>query len=124
MSKHILTKDGEFSENFNKMLGTDMPLLGIYHSNGLYAHVQKRHPHCLKFIDKLDRIIANPDYIGENPKEPNSIELIKHMGENVMVAVKLDSVGKYYYVASIYNITQSKIERRLYSGRLKKYKNQ
>lgn len=65
--------------------------------------------------------IQDPDYIGHNPKESDSIELVKVIQQNVMVCVKLDSKNGYLYVASIYTISGSKLRNRLNSGRLKKY---
>ena len=36
-----------------------------------------------------------------------------------MVGVKLEKDGQYLYVSSMYDIQDSKISRRLYSGRIK-----
>ncbi|WP_409970106.1 PBECR2 nuclease fold domain-containing protein [Bengtsoniella intestinalis] len=76
----------------------------------------------MKYIERLSDIIQSPDYIGVNPKEQGkSIELIKVLDDNVLVGVKFDKSRDYLYVASIYDIQSSKVERRLYSGRLKIY---
>lgn len=42
------------------------------------------------------------------------------MGDNVMVCIKLDAKENYLYVASIFEITASKLNNRINSGRLKK----
>ena len=48
-----------------------------------------------------------------------SIELIKRYADNVMIGIKLDTEGEYLYVSTMIDIQESKIERRLYSGRIK-----
>lgn len=113
---------GKMNEKLNIAAGTNLPNIEIYCSSGLSVHLVKRnHKNCLQYIDEIPKIINAPDYVGKNPKEPNSIELVKKFSENILVAVKLDVKENYLYIASLYDISQSKIERRLYSGRLKEY---
>lgn len=82
--------------------------------------VKRKHFNCLKYIDYLPEIIENPDYVGVNPNENDkSIEFIKKYSKNVLVGVKLEKDGQYLYVSSMYDIQDSKISRRLYSGRIK-----
>ncbi len=56
-----------------------------------------------------------------NTKEPSSIELVKKYDENILIAIKLDKDSNGLYVASLYEIKDSKISKRLYSGRLKPF---
>ena len=64
--------------------------------------------------------LSSGDYIGINPNENDkSIEFIKKYSKNVLVGVKLEKDGQYLYVSSMYDIQDSKISRRLYSGRIK-----
>ena len=82
--------------------------------------VKRKHFNSLKYIDYLPEIIENPDYVGVNPNENDkSIEFIKKYSKNVLVGVKLEKDGQYLYVSSMYDIQDSKISRRLYSGRIK-----
>lgn len=120
---NIIFEVGEYIEKFNLLTGQNLPIFKIVRSSGLAVHVQKRHPNCVKYLKEIPNIIKAPDYIGCNPKEPNSIELIKKFNENIQIAIKLDSNNKYYYVASIYEIKQGKIDKGLFSGRLKYYIN-
>lgn len=113
---------GVYHEAFNQLLGVDLPCGYIYQSGGFKKHVVKNHPRCVKYLDKVSDIISDPDYIGLNPKEKNSIELVKKYEDNVLLALKLDCKRGYIYTASIYNITQSKLDRHVYSGRLIKMK--
>ncbi len=113
----IATYDGEYNET----LGVEFPKLDIVKSNGLVTHVQGKHPNCVKYIDKINEILIAPDYVGINRKHPNSFELIKKYDDNVLLAIKLDIKKNYYYVASLYNVSQDKINNKLHSGRLKKY---
>ena len=101
--KEELLKVGEYNSKFNDILGINIQKLEIYRSKGLPSHIVKRkHYKCLKYIDYIPDIISEPDYIGVNPNEQGtSIELIKR------------------YVSTMIDIQESKIERRLYSGRIK-----
>jgi len=117
---------GEYKEEFNEILSIAIKPEAIYRSKGLPAHIVKRkHYKCLKHIDDIPDIIANPDYIGVNPNEngESSVEFIKRYGLNVLVGVKLDSKDGYLYVATMHDISESKIQRRLHSGRLKEFAN-
>ena len=121
--KDELLKVGSFDEKFNMILGTDIKQLDIFRSKGLPAHMLKRkHYKCLKYIDYIPDIVENPDYIGINPNESgDSIELVKQYDDNVLLGIKLDMDGKYLYVSTMYDVQESKVSRRLHSGRLKKF---
>lgn len=121
--KDDLLKVGSFNEQFNTILGTDIELLEIFRSKGLPAHMVKRkHYKCLKYIDYIPDIISKPDYIGINPNESeNSIEIVKQYDDSVLLGIKLDSDGKYLYVSTMYDVQESKVLRRLHSGRLKRF---
>ncbi len=120
--KDELLKVGSFADKFNVILGTDIELLDIFRSKGLPAHMLKRkHYKCLKYIDYIPDIIADPDYIGINPNESgDSIELVKQYDDHVLLGIKLDMDGRYLYVSTMYDVQESKVLRRLHSGRLKK----
>ena len=61
--------------------------------------------------------------LGINPNETrtDSIELIKRYKDNILIGIKLDKSSNYLYISTMYNIQESKIQRRLHSGRLKKF---
>lgn len=121
--KSELLRVGKYNLRFNEILGLDINELDIYRSKGLPAHMLKRrHFKCLKYIDYIPEIIENPDYIGVNPNEQvTSIELVKRYDDNVMIGIKLDTDGNYLYVSTMHDIQESKISRRLYSGRLREF---
>lgn len=121
MGKDVLVEVGAYIESFNLITGQDLPCGPIMQSSGLCVHIQKHHPDIATFIDLIPQIIEFPDFVGHNPKEVNSIELVKQLEKNLMVCVKLDSEKGYLYVASLYDVTGSKIESRIKSGRLKRY---
>lgn len=114
---------GEYIEEFNIATGQQLPCGHIYQSHGLKAHILKRHPDEVSNLDYVPEIIASPDYIGKHPREPDSLELIKVLEGNVMVCIKLDRGEHYLFVASVYEITESKLQNRLMSGRLKSWRN-
>lgn len=85
--------------------------------------MKRHHENCLPYIDNIPDIIASPDYIGVNPNEPDpSIELVKIYKDNVLVGIKLDKETDTLYVSTMYALQESKLKRRLHSGRLKPYK--
>ncbi len=114
---------GRYNLQFNKILNIDYDELDIYKSDGLLKHMKKRnHKNCLRYVNNIEDIISNPDYIGINPKESGrSLELIKRYENNVMVGIKLDVKNNYYYISTMFEIQESKIERRLHSGRIKEF---
>lgn len=112
---------GQYTEEFNTITGQALPCGEILQSDGLATHVRKHHPNEVGNIDFIPTIIAEPDYIGQNPKEPDSIELVKIISANIMVCVKLDRKHGYHYVASVYEISNGKLQNRIQSGRLKKF---
>lgn len=112
---------GKYIEKFNSLTGQQLPCGDIYQSSGLSKHILKRHPARLEDINLIPAIIAEPDYIGKNPKEPQSIELVKCLDNNLMVCIKLDTKHSYLYVASLFEISEAKFANRIASGRLKKF---
>lgn len=110
---------GEFQLGFNNTLQTNFPINKIKQSSGLIKHIKSKHPNCLQYIPNIPTIISSPDYIGMNPNHPDSFELIKNLGNNVLLAIKLDSSNNYYFVASLYEITNQKLKHNLSNGRFK-----
>lgn len=113
---------GELNEELNDIIGSNLPIQKIYRSKGFPTHLIKRnHFNCLKHIDDIPEIIKNPDYIGINPNENgDTIELIKIFDKNILIGLKVDIEGNYIYVSTMYDIQESKLQRRLHSGRIKK----
>lgn len=89
---------------------------------GFIKHVKRRHPGMFEsHYHLIPSIIKSPDYIGKNPKEPNSIELYKQV-DYFLLAIKVDPTG-YSFVASFYDLHNGphKIQKRLESGRIVPY---
>lgn len=116
-----LIEVGEFYQELNDIVGLNLPLQKIYRSKGFPTHLLKqKHFNCLKHIDYISDIIKNPDYVGINPNEKgDTIELIKVLDKNVLVGIKLDINENYFYVSTMHDVQESKLQRRLHSGRIK-----
>ena len=110
---------GQYRELFNCLTQQNIPCGNIYQTEGLAVHVKKHHPDEVYLLEHIPQIIASPDYVGHNPKEKNSIELVKLTGKNEMVCVKMDIKEGYLYVASVFSISQGKLTNRIKSGRLR-----
>ena len=86
---------------------------------GGIKHIRKKRLDCFnKYLSEIPSIISKPDYIGSNPKYPNSIEYIKKIEENVLVAVRLDNKKSILCIATMYPITNSKIKRMVIKNRI------
>lgn len=116
--KKIATYDGQYDD----ILDFKMPRLDIMRADGVFDHIKKKHPACIKYFDKIQEIISCPDYVGTSPKEKGSFELVKKYDNNVLIGIKIDVKNNYYYVATLYDINQSKVNNRLHSGRLRPLK--
>ncbi|KYH34257.1 hypothetical protein CLTEP_18320 [Clostridium tepidiprofundi DSM 19306] len=102
----------------------------VYAAPGLIKHIKRRHERGKDALDHdiinnilsvIENIISSPDYIGKHPKKVGtSIEFVKKMGENLLVAVDVDLSNKYIYVSSLYPISEGKIKNRVNSGRFVK----
>ena len=115
-----LKKVGQYNGEYDELLNIHLPQYDIFVSDGLTVHIEARHPDCISYLTRITEIIEQPDYVGKNPAEPDSIELVKVFDRNIQIGIKLDMSSNYLYVATLFDIKQSKIERRLFSGRLKK----
>lgn len=90
----------------------------IYRSKGLMAHLLKRkHFIAAKYIDFIPDIIVAPDYAGGNDTK---IELVKCFKDSIFLSIKLDMVKQQFYVSTMFEVKQSKIDAYCKSGRLKK----
>lgn len=110
-------------EQIKELLGIQSDVNVIkYSKNNLEKHLLKRnHIDALKYFDKIEDILEEPDYVGINPNEKSEcLEYIKVFDENILVALKIHSSEEFYYIPSMYTITDYKLQSRLFSGRLKK----
>ena len=76
----------EYTEAFNLAVSSSLPLGNIYVSHGFSVHIKKRHPNCTRYVERISEIIEDPDYIGHNPNEPDSIELILNYSRHHEIA--------------------------------------
>ena len=94
----------------------------IYCSNTNLAHMKSSHPaDFARYGGQLQNILANPDYVGLNPKD-GSVEYVKEFvsnGEYVKVAVRVSGGGKYY-ARSLYVLNSRRVVSFINRGTLKK----
>lgn len=101
----------------------------VYASPGVLNHIKKRHGKQFSrrvkdnLISIMKDIISNPDYIGVNNGEgtEGELEIVKSFGNIILLALKVDLSKNYIYVSTMYPITKSKVNNRLFSGRFIKY---
>ena len=125
MSK--VDKIGKFSKKIIDLLNLDIPEnTEIYIGNQNREHMEKKHSHdYYYYYHLLPNIISNPDYVGIEPKN-NSIEYIKEVSIDpsviIKIAIRVSSNGKYF-VRTMYNISDHKIQSALNKGYLFKVEN-
>ena len=91
----------------------------IYRSKGLLTHLLKRkHFIAVKYFDFIPEIIQSPDYVGLGQEQ---IELVKCFKDNIFLCVKFDTTNRKYYISTIFDIKQSKIDSYCKSGRLTRF---
>ena len=65
--------------------------------------------------DYLPDLIFSPDYIGTHN---SNIEMVKCYKDNIFISVKMDAKKSKYFVATVFDVKQSKIDSYVRSGRL------
>lgn len=111
---------GEIPEVIIKKYKLNCPSREVLMFPGAIKHIRKKHAATFAlYYDKIPEIIGKPDYVGRNPKEPDSVEMYKYLGDHLLVAIKLDPTG-YFYLGSFYDLNNgpNKIAKRLRSGRI------
>ncbi|NRD77813.1 plasmid-related protein [Bacillus sp. BRMEA1] len=97
----------------------------VYMPPGVLKHLKKRGHwnDFLKYHTDIPNMIANPDYAGQNPKEPDSIELYKVVDDHVLIAIKTNPANGLF-LGSFYSLDQGKkkIQGRLRTGRIHPFK--
>ena len=107
----------ELPDPLRTFLKIQKTAIKIYRSKGLLAHLLKRkHYKAAKYLDYISEIITSPDYAGFFD---NQIELVKIFKDNIFLSIKLDVTKDIYYVSTLFDVSQSKIESYCKSGRLK-----
>ncbi|HFI0535429.1 hypothetical protein HO913_02120 [Streptococcus suis] len=114
----------KISHKIKEIVGLESSATDILiHEENLKKHMLKsRHRKMIKYIPDVADILNAPDYIGQNKNvESESFEAIKVLADNVLVAVKLDKKNDYFFVASVYDITDSKLNHMKRNGRIKAF---
>ena len=113
---------GIYKKEHDQMLGTNFEGIPIVCSEGLKSHIIKRkHFDVVECFDCLGEILKNPDYIGCG--ENQAVIFVKKINKNVTTVIKLNKDNDYFYVATMYSISDYKLERKLICGLLKEVDN-
>ena len=102
----------------------------VYASPGVLSHIKKHHGRQLtrrvkdNLLKVIESILEQPDYIGVDRKRGSkgALELIKKVDTTLLLGLEVDLEEEYTYVSTLYPITKSKIDNRIYSGRIIRYK--
>ncbi|MFF5996535.1 plasmid-related protein [Lysinibacillus sp. KU-BSD001] len=96
----------------------------VYLPPGVLKHLKKRGhwDDFIKYYEDIPAMIALPDYVGQNPKEPHTIEIYKVIADHVILPIKLNEADGMF-MSSFYILDNGadKIAKRLRTGRLHPY---
>ena len=114
---------GSFSAPVINALGINIPEgTPIYIGDSNIEHIKSRHPYeYSQYFSDIGDIIADPDYVGQNPKD-QSIAFVKvfQLGsEYIRVAVRITTKGTYF-AKSLHLLSTCNAERYIDHGTLKK----
>lgn len=121
-------KVGKLKISISELLELDLPRI-VYASPGVVNHIKKRHGRQLtkkmkdNIIDIIQKIIKNPEYVGLDCGRVSvgSFQLIKKVDNIILLlGLEIDIEEQYIYVATMYPITLSKLNARVYKGKLLK----
>ncbi|MCQ2968870.1 MAG: hypothetical protein MJ191_01885 [Clostridium sp.] len=115
---------GYLKRRIANMIGIDFTGI-IYASPGVLKHINKRHGKQFNtksndtIIMWMKDIIKNPDYIGvyTNKRGQTAVQIIKRMYRSILIGIQIDR-EKNIYVATMYPISEEKINSKLKSGKL------
>ena len=119
-------KVGKIKISISELLEPDLPRT-VYASPGVINHIKKRHGRQFtkkmkdNIIDIIERVIRESEYVGLDYRRGNggSIELIKKVDNVILLlGLEIDLEEQYIFVATMYPITLSKMNARIYRGRL------
>jgi len=108
----------------NATLGTELEAGEVVFSIPAQRHAMRRHPDDFaRCLPHVGGVVTGPLYVGDDFKNPGKIELVSRLpvlGGGLLVAVTLerDQAGRYH-VASLYPVSQSKIDNRRQAGTLR-----
>lgn len=93
----------------------------VFMPPGVMKHLKKRGHwnDFMEYYQDIPMMIANPDYAGQNPKEPDTVELYKVLENHVLVAIKMNPHNNLF-LGSFYKLDngESKIQGRLRTQRI------
>lgn len=95
--------------------------LNVYMPPGVLKHLKKRRHwnDFVKYHQYIPNMIANPDYVGQNPNKPNTLELYKVMNGHILLPIKLNTVTGLF-LSSFYRLNNGPniILQRFRNGRI------
>lgn len=119
MAKEVGRVSARIVSLLNSSLQQDQP---IYLGTSNIAHMQKKHSTAYaKYGQHITQILAQPDYVGENPKD-GSIEYVKEFvveKEHVKIAIRISGSGTLF-VRSLYVLNPNRVQNFISKGTLKK----
>lgn len=110
-------------KRIRKLLNINLRNGHVYIHDGIVAHVAYHHGDIYRTHEsKINKMIEYPDFVGINPREPDSLELYVEEG-HLLLAINRNQKAGYLFLASMYVLDDwnRKIHDRLRSKRIKRY---
>lgn len=97
----------------------------VYISPGVIRHILKRHSKQLSrdvkdnIVNIIEDILKAPDYVGTKMRDDTvTIDFIKKIDSILLLGMEIDKDEGYIYVSTLYPITKSKINNKIYCGKI------
>lgn len=114
---------GYFSQDVIDLLNLDVCAgTPIYIGQSNIEHIKNRHPYEFdRYFTNIEEIIAEPDYVGQNPKDQSItyVKLFQLESEYIRIAVRI-TPKKVAFAKSLHLLSTRNAERYIEHGTLKK----
>lgn len=113
-------------EAINRVLGYDLDPGTAVFSTAAQLHANRQHPaEYPKCLPHIGQVVLTPMFLGDDFANSGKIELISKVrgvepDVGILVAISIEITDGKYQIASVYPISQRKIEGRLQKGFLKR----
>ena len=88
----------------------------------LRKHLEKRnHDNMIKYLSRISELLEKSRlyWYKSQGERGRSIEYVIQLEENVLIGIKLDYKNEYFYIATMHEISELKLNQRIKNGRLK-----
>ena len=122
--KHPLQYVGTLDvKKIRKLLRINFQYGNVYIHKGIVSHVNfHHHLVCDIYLNQISRMLQCPTFVGQNPRESDSIELYVE-DSHLLLGIKRNKSSQYLFIATMYVLEDwdRKIRSRMETNRIRRY---